>query len=252
MIEFKQDNLVVKQYQDRVEMGKAAADEVVSALKKLLLQKQEVNMIFAAAPSQNEVLEALTEAEGIQWDKVNAFHMDEYIGLDEKAPQGFGNFLKERLFNKLPFKAIHTLNGQCQKPEEECKRYSALLLEYPADICLMGIGENGHIAFNDPHVACFNDAELVKIVSLDEMCRIQQVNDGCFTSILEVPKKALTLTIPALISAQYIFCCVPGKRKAQAVYNTLKGPIDEACPAAILRKHQQAVLYIDKDSGSLL
>jgi len=175
--------------------------------------------------------------------------MDEYIGLHKDAPQGFGNFLRDRIFGKLPFKSINYLNGNAENAEEECKRYSGLLKAFPTDIVCMGIGENGHIAFNDPHVADFEDKEMVKVVELDERCRNQQVNDGCFKTINEVPTHALTLTIPALLAGKYIFCVVPGSTKTEAVTNTVKGEITTACPASILKKHSNAVLYVDRDSG---
>ena len=175
-------------------------------------------MIFAAAPSQNDFLEALIDDKTIEWERINAFHMDEYIGLGPDDPQGFGNFLKERIFDKVPFKSIFYINGQSDNLQEECERYAELLDSYPVDIVCLGIGENGHIAFNDPHVAHFNDSERVKIVSLDEKCRVQQVHDGCFSTLDRVPMSAFTLTIPALIAAEYMFCMVPSKTKNIAEY----------------------------------
>ncbi len=221
-------------------------------LKQLLKEKDQVNVIFAAAPSQNEFLEALINTEGIEWNRVNAFHMDEYIGLDENAPQGFGNFLRDRIFGKVALKSVYYIDGNSGSAEEECSRYAALLKQYPVDIVCMGIGENGHIAFNDPHVALFKDTKLVKVVELDNKSREQQVNDGCFNRLGDVPTHALTLTIPALMSAKYIFCIVPGKAKAEAVARTIKGNIDESCPASILKTHDHAILYIEKDSAAAI
>jgi glucosamine-6-phosphate deaminase len=242
--EFKTDKLQIKIYTDRAEMGEAAASEVIKKLNELLASQEFVNVIFAAAPSQNEFLAALTNST-LDWSRVRAFHMDEYIGLSADAPQGFGNFLQAKVFGKLPFAAIHFLNGNAAAPEDECKRYAALLQEYPVDIVCMGIGENGHIAFNDPPVADFNDEQLVKIVELDQACRQQQVNDGCFATIDEVPTNAITLTIPALMTARYIYCMVPGPTKAQAVYNTLNQDIIEQYPSTVLRRHDNAILYLD-------
>jgi glucosamine-6-phosphate deaminase len=250
--EIKAGKLRVKIYQTRKDMGNAAADEMTTVLKKLLEVKDEVNIVFAAAPSQNEFLEAVVKTECIEWNRVNAFHMDEYIGLDKNAPQGFGNFLKDRIFNKVGFKSVYYINGNADKIEEECDRYADLLKQYPVDIVCMGIGENGHIAFNDPHVAAFNDTKLVKLVELDEKSRVQQVNDGCFDKLNDVPTHALTLTIPALISAKYIFCVVPDKAKAEAVAKTVKGSVDESCPASILKTHDNAILYIEKDSAAAI
>jgi glucosamine-6-phosphate deaminase len=178
--------------------------------------------------------------------------MDEYIGLDPEAPQGFGNFLRDRIFAKVNFKSVNYLNGNAKDVEAECERYAALLEKYPADIVCMGIGENGHIAFNDPHVAFFNDTRLVKVVELDLKCRNQQVNDGCFSSINKVPTHALTLTIPALTAADYVFCMVPARTKSEAVYNTVMGEITEKCPASILKLHDRAVLYTDTDSARMI
>lgn len=250
--EFQKDKLKVKVYDNRTSMGKAAAIEASDLIIKLLNVKKEINIIFAAAPSQNDFLEALANMKNIDWNRINAFHMDEYIGLEPSAPQGFGNFLKARIFEKVNFKSVNYINGNAEDIKKECERYSKLISSGEIDIVFMGIGENGHIAFNDPHSALFNDKEIIKTVKLDEKCRRQQVNDGCFNSIETVPTHALTLTIPALLSGKYIFCIVPAKTKSEAVYNTINGDITEACPASILRKHNKAVLYADADSASLL
>lgn len=252
MEEVTVDELLVSSYPTRNEMGAAAAKEVALRLKSLLSEKNFVNMIFAAAPSQNEFLQFLVAQDGIEWSRVNAFHMDEYIGLSKDAPQGFGNFLKEKLFNKIPFGKVFYLNGNAPDPRDECRRYANLLRQHPTDIVCMGIGENTHIAFNDPHVADFNDPEIVKIVDLDEVCRRQQVNDGCFDHIDRVPVSALTLTVPALVCADYLFCIVPGKNKSAAVKYTLTEAISERYPASILRKHKNGRLFLDKNSAELL
>ena len=209
-------------------------------------------MIFAAAPSQNEVLASLALDCEIPWNRVNAFHMDEYIGLSADAPQGFGNFLKEHIFGLAPFKSVNYIDISAKDPDKECERYAALLAEYPTDIVVMGIGENGHIAFNDPPVADFKDPKAVKPVLLDEICRNQQVNDGCFATIDDVPKYAITLTVPTLFAGDYLFCIVPAATKANAVKATLCGEIGEACPATILRRHKNAILYLDGDSSALV
>lgn len=244
--------LLVKIFPSREAMGQKAAEDVSRTIQELLTQKSEINIIFAAAPSQNEFLKYLCKDVSIPWNKINAFHMDEYIGIDENAPQAFGNFLKERLFGKVPFKSVHYLNGQAKDLSSECKRYAALLRNNPVDMVCLGIGENGHIAFNDPSVANFNDPETVKVVELEEISRQQQVNDACFPDIDSVPKKAFTVTIPALLKADYLFCIVPSKLKAEAVYKTLNDPISEKCPATILRQKKGAFLYLDHESSSLL
>lgn len=251
MKEFTVDNLQVKIMPSRKAMGQVAAGEIVEAIKKLLEKKKQINMIFAAAPSQNEVLQALVES-NVPWDRVNAFHMDEYIGLPATAPQGFGNFLVSHIFGRVPFKSVNLIDCDCEDPQTECGRYAALLEKYPADLVVMGIGENGHIAFNDPWVADFQDSERVKIVQLDQVCRQQQVNDGCFADISQVPQQAITLTCPVFRDAPMLFCIVPAATKAKAVARTLGGQINEECPATVLRRHPRAVLYLDPDSAALL
>lgn len=249
---FKVDQLTVKVYDSREDMGRYAAKEIAGAIIGLLSKKEEINMIFAAAPSQNEVLEALVSNKKIDFSRINAFHMDEYIGLPKDAPQGFGNFLCEHLFNQCNFKSVHLINGFAEDIDAECQRYGDLLTQNRADIVCMGIGENGHIAFNDPSVADFHDSKMIKEVTLEEKCRNQQVHDGCFDKLSEVPKKALTLTVPALMNADYHFCIVPAKTKAQAVYDTVNGPVSEKCPASILRHAKSSILYLDADSSNLL
>ena len=249
---FDKDLLKVNIYASRDEMGAAAAADVKAAILRALGEKESINMIFAAAPSQNEVLANLANDKEIPWGRVNAFHMDEYIGLDKDAPQGFGNFLRDHIFGIAPFKSVNYIRIDAPDAEEECKRYSALLSENPVDIVVLGIGENGHIAFNDPPFADFEDAKLVKTVKLDEVCRNQQVNDGCFASIDDVPTHALTLTVPALMSGKELYCIVPAKTKAKAVFETVNGAITPDCPASVLRTHACCKLYLDPDSASLL
>ena len=248
----KIDKLEVQIYENRTLMGEAAAKDIKEKINELLSQKPEINMIFAAAPSQNDVLKSLVEDKSIAWERINAYHMDEYIGLDKDAPQGFGNFLKEHIFGLVPFKSVHYIDITATNPEKEADRYGKLLDENPTDIVVMGVGENGHIAFNDPPVADFKDEKTVKPVKLDEVCRQQQVNDGCFESIDKVPTHALTLTVPTLTRAPYLFCIVPAATKAKAIYETLNGTIDEHCPASVLRTHDNAVLYIETESAKLL
>ena len=250
---FNKDKLKVKIMENRTEMGKVAAEDIYNTIKHLLSEKQEINMIFAAAPSQNDVLESLIAYSDIEWGRINAFHMDEYIGLGENLrDRSFGTFLTEHIFGKVPFKSINLINSTATDAVAECERYTKVLNSNPTDIVVMGIGENGHIAFNDPWVAKFDDEQVVKVVDLDEVCRRQQVNDGCFESIDLVPKQAMTLTCPTLTRAPHLFCIVPAKTKAQAVYNTINGEISEDCPATILRKQNDATLYLDGDSSALI
>lgn len=252
MKEYKVDKLTVKIMPTRVEMGEVAAKDIKERIISLLKEKSEINMIFAAAPSQNDVLKSLIDCKEIEWNRINAFHMDEYIGLDKSAPQGFGNFLIEHIFGKVPFKSVNLIDCEAKDVQVECYRYTALLKAYPTDIVVMGIGENGHIAFNDPWVADFNDEKWVKEVPLDDVCRQQQVNDGCFSRIDQVPKTALTLTCPTLVKAPYLFCIVPATTKAKAVKRTLEGEVSKDCPATILRTQNNSILYLDGDSSSLL
>lgn len=250
--ELKTDNLEIKVYQDRVKMGEAAASAVSKQIVKLLAQQEFVNVVFASAPSQNEFLAVLIKQTGVDWKRVNAFHVDEYIGLPENSPQKFSSFLDEKIFKHLPFHALNYINGNAPDPFAECGRYAELLHEYPSDIVCLGIGENGHLAFNDPHVANLNDPVRVKIVDLDFECRRQQVTDGCFDNLNSVPKLAITLTIPALMAGKHVYCIVPGKNKVIAVHNTLYKQISAQCPSSVLRTHPEAVLFLDEDSGALI
>lgn len=251
MISFEKDKLQVRIHADAEKMGENAANDIYNKITELLKEKDEINIIFAAAPSQNTTLDALVKKD-IDWSRINAFHMDEYIGLT-KPDAAFCKYLEGRIFGKVAFKSVNYINAQEKDIEKECKRYSELLQKYPTDIVILGIGENGHIAFNDPPVADFNDSALVKPVELDLKCRNQQVHDGCFDTLDEVPTHALTLTVPALTRAKAMFCVVPYATKADAVYEMLTtDKIDEHCPATALRLHGGAILYCDALSASKL
>jgi glucosamine-6-phosphate deaminase len=247
------DLLTVKIMPTRAEMGEVAAKDIHDKILSLLSEKAEINMIFAAAPSQNDVLQSLIAYKDIEWNRINAYHMDEYIGLaEELKDRSFGTYLTDHIFGKVPFKSVNLIDSTATDSASECARYSGLLADNPTDIVVMGIGENGHIAFNDPWIAKFDDEEAVKVVPLDEVCRQQQVNDGCFASIDLVPTHAISLTCPTLAAGKALFCIVPAPTKAQAVKRTLEGEINEDCPATILRRHSSAVLYLDGDSSALL
>ncbi len=253
MKEFMKDSLAVKIMPNRDEMGKVAAADIHDTIAQLLEVKQRINMIFAAAPSQNDVLAHLTAYTDIDWSRIHAFHMDEYIGLPvELADKSFGTYLHAHVFGKVPFGSVNLINATAVDSAAECARYAQLLCENPTDIVVMGIGENGHIAFNDPWVADFEDPQPVKVVPLDQVCRMQQVNDGCFASLEQVPEYAITLTCPTLFSGSHLFCIVPAKTKAAAVKRTLEGEINHDCPATILRCHGSAKLYLDADSSAVL
>ncbi|WP_159888730.1 glucosamine-6-phosphate deaminase [Paenibacillus puerhi] len=244
---FQVDLLNVRVYGTRRELGESAASEAAEALRSKLNEQEEVRIVFAAAPSQNEFLERLGREEGIDWSRVTAFHMDEYIGLPQGAPQRFSQFLKRSVFDPVQPGKVHLIDGS-ESAEEECRRYAALLNEAPIDFVFLGIGENGHLAFNDPPVADFADPHTVKAVELETACRVQQVNDGCFPALADVPTHALTLTIPALLGAGRLFCMVPGPTKREAVQRTLNGPVSTECPATILRTHPACTLYVDTES----
>src|SRR5665648_35555 len=239
--------LDVNVFPSREEMGESAGKDIENKIIELLQFKPEIRMIFAAAPSQNEVLSYLANSGKIEWNRITAFHMDEYIGLDNSASQLFSVYLNDRLFGKVNLKKVYLIDGNSSL-EEEIASYSALITEAPIDIVCLGIGENGHIAFNDPPVADFNDPQIIKKVKLDKSCREQQVNEGCFANLEDVPKKALTLTIPVIMGADYLFCVVPGSSKHEAVYNTLNGPVSTLCPASVLKNHPNCRFYFDKDA----
>ncbi len=250
--EITKDLLKVKIYKTRSQMGEDAATEVSVRINALLEDRDFINIVFAVAPSQNDFLKALRD-KNVDWSRINAFHMDEYVGLNKEAPQLFGNYLKDIIFSKVSFREVYYLNGDKSRLEEECQQYTELLERYPTDIVLLGIGENTHLAFNDPHVAFFDDPKTVKIVDLDEKNRWQQVDPEdpiCFNTIEEVPTHAITLTIPPLFKATYAFAIVPGTNKADAISYTINSNIQEKYPSTILRKHPKAILYIDEDSAS--
>jgi glucosamine-6-phosphate deaminase len=250
-LEFAADLLHVRVYSDRASLGAGAAAAAADHLRALLASRPapaRVRVLFAAAPSQAEVLAGLVRARGIDWTRVEALHMDEYIGLENGAPQLFSSFLKRAVWDALPFAAVHALDGgSAAGPAAECARYAALLARAPLDLVLAGIGENGHLAFNDPPVADFADPASVKVVALDAACRQQQVNDGCFAALADVPTHALTLTLPALTPAGCrVICCVPGPTKRAAVSATLTlAPAAASCPASILRTNAAAALFVD-------
>lgn len=250
--EFAVEKLQVKIFPNRKEMGRAAAEAVAQRMREILRMQKALSIVFASAPSQNEFLEELSQSPGISWDRVTAFHLDEYIGLSKEAPQSFGFFLGVKLFEKVHPGRVYYLNGVASDVRAECKRYAALLEEHPLDLACVGIGENGHLAFNDPPFADFRDPLLVKVVELDLVSREQQVRDGCFKSLEDVPSKAITLTIPAILSAKFVYCMVPAPSKALVVKRTLEEPISTSCPASILRTHPRAILFLDRDSARLI
>ncbi len=249
---FRADKLNVYVYESRSRMGAAAAAVVAGEIRRLIEARGRAVGIFASAPSQNEFLAALLEAPGIDWSRVVGFHLDEYLGMDDRAPQSFRRFLIDRLLGKVSLSEFHGLRGEAENAAAECQRYADLLAAYPPDFAVLGIGENGHLAFIDPPFCDFDDPQRVKVVELDEVCRAQQVNDGAFATLDDVPRHALSLTIPTIMARPRLFAIVPGPAKREAIKSTIEGPVATTCPASILRRHPDAHLFIDRDSASLL
>jgi glucosamine-6-phosphate deaminase len=252
--QFSVDSLEVVVYENRALAGRAAAQFVKRAIMEQARRAPRVHMVFAAAPSQNEFLAGLVADKDIDWTRVVAFQLDEYLGVDANHPVSFRRYLQERLFGLVGLDTSRTRlipGEQVERPLQTCLAYEDMLKAEPPDIVCAGIGENGHLAFNDPPVADFLDPVLVKVVRLDAACRNQQLNDGGFDSLSDVPTHGYTLTVPALLRAAVVSVIVPGQRKANAVLNTLRGPISEACPATALRRHPGARLYLDRDAARL-
>ena len=248
---FSADALTVVISPTRQDMGKRAGEHAAHVIEQAISQHGQARIILASAPSQNETLDAVM-AHSIDWSKVTIFHMDEYLGLAEQHPQTFRSYQRNHVLSRARGATFYGIAGEAADPKKECARYSRLLAEAPIHLCCLGVGENGHLAFNDPPVANLKDMASVKVVELDSLCRQQQVNDGCFPKIEEVPTHAITLTIPALMHAEVLVCSVPGPRKAKAVQATVRNPIGEACPATAMRRHSSATLYLDAESASLL
>lgn len=253
----KYDQLQVSISPTREEMGQVAGKFASALIQKLLKEKEQINVMFAAAPSQNEFLAALVQDPKIDWSRVTAFHMDEYIGLPAQHPAAFRCFLNRAIFLKAPFKQVYYIDKGEKSPMEAediqavLDRYTELLNAHPLDLVLMGIGENGHIAFNDPPVADFADQDPIKVVELTLTSRQQQVHDGCFDALDQVPTHAYTVTIPPMMRASYRVCIVPSALKAQAVRNTILGEVSTQTPASVLRT-KESYLFIDKEAAGLL
>jgi glucosamine-6-phosphate deaminase len=248
---FTVESLEVCVGDDTVEMAHLAAVDAARALRDTVDTRDEANIMLATGNSQLAFLAELVQQPDLAWDRVRAFHMDEYVGLPPTHSASFQRYMRERVAAKLPLKEFHYLQGDAE-PAGEARRYEALLSAYPLDLCCAGIGENGHLAFNDPPVADFEDPRDVKIVALEAASREQQVGEGHFATIDDVPTHAITVTIPALLRARHVFVIVPEARKAPAVERTLTAPISTACPATILRTRANATLYLDAESSARL
>jgi glucosamine-6-phosphate deaminase len=239
-------------FDSRQQLGEAAAARAAELIRSAAAERGRARVIVATGNSQLAFIDALTSMADVPWDATEIFHMDEYAGMSDTHPASFRKWIRERVVDKVKPAAAHYINGDVPDLKSECERYALLLNAAPIDLAFVGIGENGHIAFNDPHVANFRDPLPIKVVDLDEACRKQQVGEGHFPSFEAVPREALTLTCPALMRAEHLICCVPDARKANAVKCSVEGPISEACPGSLLRRHPDAILYLDRQSASLL
>lgn len=249
---FLADELPVKVYRSIDELAEDAAFAVNGFLKRTLEEKNSAAVILATGNSQIQFLKKLVAMAGIDWKKVTLFHMDEYLGIDPTHKASFRRYLRERVETLVQPKFFHFIEGDADLPLEEIARYDGLLAAQPIDLCCLGVGENGHLAFNDPPVARFEEKHRIKLVKLDDACKMQQVREGHFPSLEAVPPFAYTLTIPALCSARKMVCIAPEKRKAEAVKSALQGPVSTACPASFLRRQKHCTLLLDHDSASLL
>ncbi len=249
---FTVDALAVRVFADATAMARAAAADAAEALRGAIDERGAANVMLATGNSQLVFLAELVTFREIDWSRVTAFHMDEYVGLPPTHSASFQRYMRERVAATLPFKEFHYLTGNRGDPAAEADRYAALLRAHPLDLCCCGIGENGHLAFNDPPVADFDDPLDVKIVALEPASRRQQVAEGHFATVDEVPTHAITVTIPALLRARRVLAIVPEARKAEPVRAALRGPITTACPASYLRTQAHATLYLDAESASLL
>lgn len=247
--ETKIDQLPIAIYQSNEELGGAAAEEASQIIRGAIEKRGSANIILATGNSQLTFLAVLRQDRKIAWNKVNIFHMDEYIGIDSNHPASFPKFLRKHFLDYIKPNSFYPVSNSASNIESTCADYARWLHTYPADLCALGYGENGHLAFNDPPFADFNDPVWVKVVKLAEASRQQQAGEGHFPTVADVPTHAITLTIPALLAAKRLLAVVPEARKADAVYRALKDPISEICPGSILRRIPHAHLFLDKQSA---
>ena len=245
------DQIPVLIFESNRALGARAADDLAEILSRTLAERELASIILATGNSQLQFMQALRAKEGIAWDRVVVFHMDEYTGMSDRHPASFPKYIREKLTDHVRPRAFYAMRGDAPDLQAEMARYRDLLAQYPADACVLGIGENGHLAFNDPP-ADFETEAVVHVVDLDERCRLQQVGEGHFATLADVPAQALSLTVPALLAARHVLGVVPEARKAEAVRAALRGPVTPACPASILRTQPQVTLYLDQESAALL
>jgi glucosamine-6-phosphate deaminase len=249
---FTSGTIKLEVHPTRRSAGEAAARAVAEEIRHSVQPGKNLGVIFATGASQFDTLEALTSIPGLPWDKVVGFHMDEYVNLDENHRASFRLYLREKLTQRVAMRKFYEMNGNAEDIDAFGREYMHQLDLANPQICLLGIGENGHLAFNDPHEADFNDSQAIKVVNLDSACKQQQVSEGWFASLEEVPNQALTLTIPTLLRVPKLIVSVPGSRKAQAVRRTLEEPISTSCPSTQLRNHPDVTIYLDVDSAAEL
>ncbi len=242
--------MIIKVFKDKHLLANAAAEQAARHIRNAVSEKETARIIAATGASQFEFLDALTAARDIEWTRVEMFHLDEYIGLPLSHPASFRSYLLKRLINKVGITRYHLLDGESD-PASVAREVGAKLASAPVDVAFVGIGENGHLAFNDPP-ADFDTEEPYLIVNLDEACRRQQMGEGWFANLTDVPRTALSMSVRQILKAQEIICIVPDARKALAVAACFEGEISTNAPASILRTHPRTTIYLDKDSASLL
>ncbi len=249
---FRIDAMSVYVHNSTSELANDVALYAHRYLQERLAQQGTAAVVLATGNSQIQFLEALIALGGVDWSKITLFHLDEYLGIDANHVGSFRHYLRQRVENLVNPRQFHYIEGDTNEPLAECVRYTQLLKAQPIDLCCLGLGENGHLAFNEPSVADFNDSESVKLVKLEQSTRQQQVDGGYFPNLEAVPQYAFTLTIPMICSAKRIFCLVQGEHKASAVKSMLKGAIDTKCPASVLRTQANTMLFLDSDSAKEL
>lgn len=249
---FASGSIMIEIHPDKKSAGAAAAQAAAEELRRLDRYRKEIGVIFATGASQLEMLNSLTSIPDLPWEHIQGFHMDEYIGLAENHPASFRRYLREHLSGRVMMREFFEIDGNAEDLDSFCQEYIRLLNSADPQLCLLGIGENGHLAFNDPSEAKFDDPEAMKVVNLDDVCRQQQVAEGWFKTLQDVPEQALTLTIPTLFRIPKLICSVPGSRKAAVVRRTLEEPITTNCPSTVLRKHPDVTIYLDTDSAAEL
>lgn len=249
---FQVEKLKLEIHPSREAAGAAAAQAAAEAMKRLGQTPGNIGVIFATGASQIETLKALTRIPGLPWNRIRGFHMDEYIGISPDHPASFRHYMREKLTSRVQMLEFFGVNGNAPDPDLECQIYADRLRSANPQLCLLGIGENGHLAFNDPDVADFNDPLDMKVVNLDDVCRQQQAAEGWFAGLQDVPAQAMTLTIPTLFRVPQLIATVVGPRKATILRRSLEEPISTACPGTLLRTHPNATVYLDEEAATEL